>query len=346
MKAIILVGGQGVRMRPLTDHLPKILAPLCGTPFLTYKIEYLKKAGIKDIVLSLAYRPRDFQKIYGNGQRLKVKLHYAVEKEPLGTAGAIKNAEKFVKGSPVVVLNGDILTDIPLKKMIAFHYRQKNLATLGLARVKDPTPYGLVLVDSKSRILKFLEKPKPKEATDNTINAGVYVFEPRIFSFIPPRVNYSSERALFPGLLEANVPFGGYVWNGYWQDIGTPRKYLATHWDVLNKAFPVLAPLKRKANRIYLGRNVKISPEAVVKGPVLIEDGCVIEKGAKIYPFTVLGKNCRVGEKSVVYKSVLWDGVKVGKNVRLEEVVLGRRCKIADNCQVAVGSVYGDERRI
>jgi NDP-sugar pyrophosphorylase family protein len=346
MKAIILVGGQGVRMRPLTDHMPKNIAPLCGVPFLTYQIEFLKKAGVKEIVFSLGYRPQDIRKVFGDGRRLKVKIHYALEKEPLGTAGAIKNAEKYVKGSPVVVLNGDILTDIPLKKMIAFHYRKKNLATLGLARVKDPTPYGLVLVDSKSRILKFLEKPKPEEAVADTINAGVYVFEPRILDFIPPGVNYSSERALFPGLLEANVPFGGFVWKGYWQDIGTPRKYLTTHWDVLNNAFPVLALLKRRANRVYLGKNVKIEPGAVVKGPALIEDGCVIEKGAKIFPYSVLGKYCRVGEESVVYKSVLWDGVKVGKNVRLEEVVLGRRCKIADNCRVAVGSVYGDDDRI
>jgi NDP-sugar pyrophosphorylase family protein len=346
MKAIILVGGQGVRMRPLTDHLPKIIAPLCGVPFLTYQIEFLKKAGIKEIVFSLGYRPQDIRKVYGDGRRLKVKIHYALEKEPLGTAGAIKNAEKFVKGSPVVVLNGDILTDIPLKKMIAFHYWKKNLATLGLARVKDPTPYGLVLVDSKSRILKFLEKPKLEEAVADTINAGVYVFEPRVLDFIPPGVNYSSERALFPNLLEANVPFGGFVWKGYWQDIGTPRKYLTTHWDVLNKAFPVLAPLKQKANRIYLGRNVKIGKGVVLKGPALIEDGCVICENAKILPYAVLGKKCVIGEKSVVSKSVLWDGVTVGKNVRLEEVILGRRCRVSNFAKINPGSVFGDNSHI
>ena len=346
MKAVILVGGQGTRMRPLTDHIPKNIAPLCGVPFLTYQIEFLKKAGIKEIVFSLGYRPQDIRKVYGNGKRLKVKIHYALEKEPLGTAGAIKNAEKFVKGSPVVVLNGDILTDIPLKNMIAFHYKKKNLATLGLARVKDPTPYGLVLLDSKFRILKFLEKPKPDEVVADTINAGVYVFENRILDFIPPSVNYSSEKGLFPGLLKAKVPFGGYVWKGYWQDIGTPRKYLTTHWDVLDKAFPVLAPMKKRNDKVYIGRNVKIGKGVVLKGPALIEDGCVICENAQILPYAVLGKKCVIGEKSVISKSVLWDGVKVGSETWLEEVVLGRRCRVTDHSKLKPGSVFGDNARV
>src|SRR5581483_7575344 len=224
MKAIILVGGQGTRMRPLTDHLPKNIVPLCGTPFLTYQFEYLKKVGIKEIVLSLGYRPDDIQKVYGDGRKLKVKIHYVVEKEPLGTAGAIKNAEKFVKGHSIIVLNGDILTDIPLKKMIASHRKNKNIATLGLFRVEDPTAYGLVLLDAKGQITRFLEKPTADEAVTDTINAGVYVFEPEVFGYIPPGQNYSAERGLFPGLLGAKERFGGFVWNGYWQDIGTPRK--------------------------------------------------------------------------------------------------------------------------
>src|SRR5208282_5905726 len=156
------------------------------------------------------------------------------------------------------VLNGDILTDIPLKKMIAFHKKNKNTATLGLFRVEDPTAYGLVLLDKKSQIVKFLEKPSTEEVVTDTINAGVYVFESRVLDFIPPSVNYSAERALFPGLLYAREPFGGFVWKGYWQDIGTPRKYLTTHWDVLNGAFPIHSRVKRGSNHIYRGKRVWI----------------------------------------------------------------------------------------
>ncbi|SRR5579871_2587815 len=346
MKAIILVGGQGTRMRPLTDHLPKNIVPLCGVPFLTYQIEFLKKAGIKEIVFSLGYRPEDIRKVYGNGKKLGVKIHYAIEKEPLGTAGAIKNTERFVKGSSVVVLNGDILTDIPLKKMIAFHRKNKNLATLGLVRVEDPTAYGLVLLDKKSRILKFLEKPTLEEAVADTINAGVYCFEPKIFNFIPAGVNYSSERALFPHLLNAKEPFGGFVWKGYWQDIGTPRKYLTTHWDVLNGAFDVPKKFTSKKKKVYLGRGVKIGKKTVLQGPAILEEGCVVEEGAKILPYAVVGPKCKVGKNSTVSKSVLWEGVKVGEGVNLDEVILGRRCQVPSHSQVAPGSVLGDDSQL
>jgi NDP-sugar pyrophosphorylase family protein len=342
MKAIILVGGQGTRMRPLTDHLPKNIVPLCGTSFLTYQIEYLKKAGIKEIVFSIGYRPQDIKKVYGNGRKLGVQIHYAVEKEPLGTAGAVKNAEKFVKGSPVVVLNGDILTDIPLKKMIGFHRKNKNIATLGLFRVEDPTAYGLVLLDSKARITQFLEKPTATEAVTDTINAGVYVFEPDVFNFIPAGVNYSAERGLFPGLLQAKQLFGGFVWKGYWQDIGTPRKYLTTQWDVLKGAFPVLGTYQKKPGRIYLGKGVKIAKGARVQGPALIGDGSIIRPGARIFPWSVIGKKCVIGRDATLSKTLLWDGVKIGDGVHLEETVLGRRCLVSAYSRVEKGSVFGD----
>ncbi len=346
MKAVIIVGGQGVRMRPLTDHLPKNIVPLCGVPFLTYQIEFLKKAGIDDIVFSIGYRSDDIQRTFSKGKRLRVRIRYALEDSPLGTAGAVKNAEKFVKGSPVVVMNGDILTDIPLKKMIAFHRKAKNIVSIGLVRVPDPTPYGLVFIDKKSQIFKFLEKPSKEEAVTNTINSGIYIFEPEVFSFIPEGVPFSSEHALFPGLLEAKKRFGGYVWSGYWQDIGTPRKYLTTHWDVLKGTFPVFAELRRKTGGLYLGKKVKIGKKVVLKGPAILEDGCVLQDGAKVLPFSVLGKNCIIGEGSSVEKSVLWDGVEIGNQVHLKEVVLGRRCKIHDGAVVPLNLVLGDDSKV
>ncbi len=346
MKAIILVGGQGTRMHPLTDHLPKNIVPLCGVPFLTYQIEQLKKAGIQEIVFSLGYRPHDIQKVYGDGRRLKVKIHYAIEKEPLGTGGAVKNAESFVKGHPVVVLNGDILTDIPLKKMIAFHKESQNTATLGLVRVEDPTAYGLVLLDRRSQITRFLEKPTPEEAVTDTINAGVYVFEPGVFDLIPKGQNYSSERGLFPGLLAAKARFGGFVWRGYWQDIGTPRKYLTTHWDVLNGAFKIPMKFKALKNKVHIGKGVRIGKGAILQGPAILEDGCVVGEGARILPCAVLGKGCKVGEGSVVSKSVLWEGVQVGEGVQLEEVILGRRCLVPSHSRLSPGSVLGDDSQL
>jgi len=346
MKAIILVGGQGTRMRPLTSTLPKNIVQVCGVPFLTYQIEFLKSAGIKEIVFSIGYRPQDIQRLYGDGRKLGVKIHYALEKSPLGTAGAVKNSEKFVKGSPVAVLNGDILTDIPLKKMISLHRQKKNTATLGLVRVEDPTAYGLVLLDAKNRITRFLEKPSPEEVVTDTVNAGIYVFEPEVFNLIPAGENYSTERALFPHLLKKGEPFGGFVWEGYWQDIGNPWKYLTTQWDILNGAFPVYAPLSHRPNRVYMGKGVRIGAGALIKGPAIIEDGCVIGERARILPYAVLGKKCVVGKNSSVSRSVLWAGASVGNHVKLEEVVLGRGCRVQDHSLVAPRSVLGDRAKI
>jgi NDP-sugar pyrophosphorylase family protein len=345
MKAIILVGGQGTRMRPLTDRIPKNIVPLCGTPFLTYQFEFLKKAGITEVVLSIGYLPREIKKVYGDGSKLGMRLHYAVESEPLGTAGAVKNAEKYVKGSPVAVLNGDILTDLPLKGMIAFHRKSKNLATLGLVRVPDPTLYGLVLLDGESRVTRFLEKPTEDEAVTDTINAGVYLFEPGVFDHIPAGVNYSSERALFPGLLAAKAAFGGFVWKGYWQDIGTPHKYLTTNWDVLKGAFPVHGSYRRKG-KVFLGKGVKIAKGAKVTGPAIFGDGCEVKERAQVLPFTVLGKKCVIGLGAKVGKSVLWDGVRVGEGSVLMEAVLGKGSKVREGSKPPVGTVLGDGGKV
>ncbi len=343
MKAIILVGGQGTRLRPLTDHIPKNIVPLCGAPFLHYPIAQLKKAGIREITFSLGYKPQAIRKIYGDGRKLGVKINYAIEKEPLGTAGAIKNAEKYVKGHPVVVLNGDILTDLPLAKMIDFHRKKKSTATLGLVQVEDPTAYGLVVLDAQGAITRFLEKPTLKEAVTDTINAGVYLFEPSVFNFIPAKVNYSAERALFPDLLKSKTPFYGYVWKGYWQDIGTPAKYLTTHWDILNGAFKVPGSWTKKGKNVYWGKGVKLGKKAKVQGPAVLGDGSVIEEGARILPFTVLGAGCRVGPGSSVGKSVLWDGAVVGPRLSLDEVILGRKAHV--HSKVDKGSVLGDYSR-
>ncbi|HET9870871.1 MAG TPA: NDP-sugar synthase [bacterium] len=342
MKAIILVGGQGTRLRPLTDHLPKNIVPLCGAPFLHYPLRQLKKAGIREVAFSVGYKSQAIRKVYGDGRKLGMRFHYALEKEPLGTGGAIKNAERFVKGHPVVVLNGDILTDLPLSKMIAFHRKKRSAATLGLVRVEDPTAYGLVLLDRQKRVTRFLEKPTAKEAVTDTINAGVYLFEPQVFGFLPAGIQYSAERGLFPDLLASRTPFFGYVWDGYWPDIGTPRKYLTTHWDILKGAFTPPAPFRKKGG-VHWGKGVKLGQGARVMGPAMLGDGCVLGAGARVGPLTVLGRGCRIGEGAVVEKSVLWDGASVGPGVRVKECLLGRRARVVSPPEP--GLVLGDSVR-
>ncbi len=346
MKAIILVGGLGTRLRPLTDHLPKNIVPLCGVPFLTYQIEMLKKAGVRDVTFSMGYRPAQIRKVYGDGRRHGIRLHYVVEKSPLGTAGAMKNAEKWVKDDTTVVLNGDILTNLDLSAMILFHRRLKSVATLGLVAVEDPSPFGLVLLDSRNRVTKFLEKPKPEEAVANTINGGVYIFEPEVFDAIPAGVPYSAERALFPQLLQTRTPFHGFVQKCYWQDIGTPEKYLSSQWDVLKGAFRIPLKLRKGPRGSFLGKGVRLARGAKILGPSLLQDGCALEEGAIVGPCAVLGPKCRVGRNAVVSQSVLWEGVRVGKGVRLERILAGRRCRIGNSTPLAPGTVLADDTKI
>jgi NDP-sugar pyrophosphorylase family protein len=345
MKAIILVGGQGTRLRPLTDHVPKNVVPLCNVPFLTYPIEQLKKAGVKDVVFSVGYKPEAIRRIYQDGRRWGVRIHYAIEKKPLGTAGAIKNAERFVTGHPVFVLNGDILSDLDLARLRAFHRKSRAVATLGLTRVEDPSAYGLVLLDRKGRVQKFQEKPAQEEMVTNVINAGIYLFEPEVFRYIPAGLPYSAERALFPNLLGVGAPLYGYVGQGYWQDIGTPRKYLTSHWDVLAGRFKVYAKLRKAREGVYWGRGVRCGRDVVVRGPAIVGDGCVLEDGARIQPFTVLGNRCRVGRGSTLSKCLLWEGADTGDEANLSEVILGTRCRLGDRSRVMPGSVLADFTR-
>lgn len=342
MKAVILVGGFGTRLRPLTNRLPKNIVPFCGVPFLTYQLAMLKKAGVRDITFSLGYHPDQIRRVFGTGRRHGVRLHYVVESAPLGTAGAIKNAERFVHGSPVVVLNGDILTDLDVARMAEFHRTHKSIATLGLVAVKDPSAYGLVLTTPGGKVVRFIEKPTPEETVTDTINGGVYLFEPEVFDYIPPAAPYSAERALFPHLLKMKAPFFGYVWKGYWQDIGTPEKYLTSQWDVLAGAFPVLAPARKGPDGVWKGKGVRVASGAKVLGPSLLMDGCVVEEGAEVLPYSVLGPKCRVGKGSVVSKSVLWESVRIGEDVKLDKIVAGRGCLIGDRSRLMPGSVLSD----
>ncbi len=345
MKAIILVGGQGTRLRPLTDRIPKNVVPLCNVPFLAYPISRLKKAGVKEIVFSVGYKPEVIRGIFRDGRKWGVPIRYAVETEPLGTAGAVKNAERFVKGHPCFVLNGDILTDIDLKAQAAFHRKNRALATLGLVRVPDPSAYGLVVLDRKGRVDRFIEKPSQEETVTDTINAGVYLFEPEVFDAIPAGQNYSTERALFPGLLNAGKPLFGFVWEGYWQDIGTPRKYLSSQWDVLSGRFPVLGKYRKDRQGVHWGRNVKRAKGAVVNGPVIVGNGCILEEGARILPYTVLGDGCRVGKGAVLSKCLLWPGADLGVNTTLSEVILGSECRLGNATRLEPGSVVVDSKR-
>ena len=237
MKAILLAGGKGTRLRPLTIHTPKPIVPIFNRPFLHYQLDLLKQVPeIDEVILSLNYQPRRIEEIFGDGSEIGIKVRYVVEPAPLGTAGAVKYAGDKLTES-VVVFNGDVLTQLDLGAVIRMHRERKARATIVLTPVEDPTNYGLVETDERGNIRRFLEKPKPDEITTNQINAGIYVLEPETFDRIPSDVPWSIERSYFPSLVERGETFVAYVYDGYWIDIGTPEKYTQVHRDIMDGRF-------------------------------------------------------------------------------------------------------------
>ena len=239
MKAVILAGGEGTRLRPLTLSLPKPVVPVVDRPFLRHQLDLLARVGISEIVFSVAYQPERIQAVFGDGTSLGRRIHYAIEETPLGTGGAVKNAESHLDDT-TVVFNGDVLTDVDLPAVVRAHRESGAKATLVLTPVPNPAAYGLVETDASGRVKSFIEKPSdPSQITTDTINAGIYVLDTSTLALMPRGENHSIERAFFPALLRRGDLVRAWVHRGYWIDIGTPEKYLQVHRDILGARFPV-----------------------------------------------------------------------------------------------------------
>ena len=326
-KAVILVGGEGTRLRPLTNGIPKPMLPVLNHPFLEHTIYYLSKHGITEIVLALSYLPEVIKKHFGDGQRLGVQLHYVLEDSPLGTAGAVKNAEKYLD-STFVVLNGDIFTGLDIAAMFDFHVKTKAKATIALTWVDNPCAFGVVETDSNHRIQRFVEKPLPDEANTNWINAGVYILEPEVLEQVPEKVHYMFERGLFPHLLELGETMCGYQFRGQWLDMGTPEKYLGLNCDLL-LADDKPAFIGRPGEKgLYCAGDAIIHPSAQIDGPVVIAGRSRIGPRVRIKGPVVLGPDCAIGHGAVLEMAVLWQGVTIGEGSVLKKCVIGNGAKI------------------
>ena len=333
MKGLILGGGKGTRLRPLTLNTPKPIVPVANRPFLLYQIDLMKTAGIDEIILSLAYLPRKIEDLLKDGADFDVRVRYAVESEPLGTAGAFKNAEEWID-EPAVVFNGDVLTSLDLPAVIAAHRERGAVATIVLTPVDDPSAYGLVEHDDDGRVTRFLEKPDMDAITSNQINAGTYVLEPRVFEHIPGGRPYSFERELFPALLEAGLPVYAYTSDCYWIDIGTPRHYLEAHMDILAGRFhsPSIPPTALETGGV--------ENDASIDERSLIAPGVSIGRGARIAS-SVIGPSCRIREGARVVDSVVWPGATIEEHASVTGSILGRSCSVGRSAVLRSGTVLG-----
>ncbi len=338
MQAVILVGGQGTRLRPITYDTPKALVPLRNRPFMGYMLDFLRNGGLDGAVLSMGYLPDPIQEYLAECDLDGFSVDYAVEDHALGTAGGIKNAERHLRGDrPVVAVNGDVLSGLDLSKLIEQHESSGALATITLTSVEDPTDYGLVEVDHDMVVHRFIEKPAADEVTTSLVNAGIYVLEPEVLEMIPAAQEVSIEREIFPEL-QTMGRLRAYVSSSYWRDIGTPRSYLAASHDVLSGA--VGAPREgfeycEVDPSVRKGKNVRLLP------PVSVAAGCEIGDQATIGGRSALGRRCRVGEGAVVEGSILLDGAEVEASAVVRGSIIGKRARIGQNAIVRGLSVLG-----
>jgi NDP-sugar pyrophosphorylase family protein len=320
IKALILAGGKGARLRPLALHTPKPIVPHAHIPFLFFQIDQIKKAGITEIILSLSYQPRKITDIFGDGMKYGVTMRYTHEDLPRGTAGAFKASEMLLDDT-TVVLNGDVLTDTDLLDVIRFHKEKQAEATIVITRVMNPTGYGLVETSSSGRLLRFTEKPPEDEVTGDTINAGIYVLERSILDRIPQEGPQSFD----------------YFSHAYWQDIGSPQKYLDATYGIISGRVKLPGyPHKACPPNHWEKRHVSIDQYSILDGGCMIKSGVIIEN-------SVVGEECRIEEGALIKDSVIWSGTRVLPHVRIERSILGRQCHIGEGARLRPGTVLGDK---
>jgi len=329
LKAVILVGGLGTRLRPLTYNTPKALVPVLNRPFLEYVLRRLKEHGVDEVILAISHLAQPIKICFGDGRRLGLKISYVLEKSALGTAGAVKNAAEMVSDS-FFVLNGDIFSDLDFSAMLSFHRKNKARATIALTPVDNPTHYGLIETDSRSRVTRFLEKPRPEEVTTNMINAGTYVLEPEMLDMIPRSQEYSFERQLYPSMLTGGEAVYAFPTSEYWIDIGNPEKYSQLNFDLLSGKGGQYG--FNHGDEIIIGRGSYIHPTARLKGPLLVGDNCTFGKEVVITGPSVIGPDCCIEDGATISASVIWQRVTIGNGCRFISSIA------AGGCQLQAGS--------
>ncbi|PTM58408.1 sugar phosphate nucleotidyltransferase [Desmospora activa] len=345
MKAVIMAGGKGTRLRPLTNRLPKPMVPLVDKPCMEYSIELLKKYGITEIAVTVQYLPHLIRDYFGDGSEWGVKLHYFEETQPLGTAGSVKNAEEFLDDT-FLVISGDALTDFDLEQAIRFHRERMAIGTLVLTKVEVPLEYGVVMTQEDGRVVRFLEKPSWSEVFSDTVNTGIYVLEPEVLSLFNPGQVFDFSKDLFPLLLANELPLFGMVAAGYWSDIGNLEQYRQAQWDLLEGR--VVADVKGEewspGIRVMPGARVK--EPSTLSAPAFVGAGTQIEAGAQVGPHAILGRYNRVATAANLEQTVLWNRNDIAVAARLAGSTLTNEVIVSEGACVEERTVVGEKTRI
>ena len=341
MKAVIMAGGEGTRLRPLTCSKPKPMVPVANKPVMEHIIELLKKHGLKDIAVTLQYMPDLIREYFGDGTSFGLKMKYFVEQKPLGTAGSVKNAEDFLDDT-FLVISGDALTDIDLEKAIAFHRDRGAMATMILKRVDIPLEYGVVVTDDDGRIIRFLEKPGWGEVFSDTANTGIYILSPDIFNYIERNEIFDFSKDLFPILLKEKKPMFGYITDDYWCDIGDLGAYMQAHSDIMDGSVKVNIPGKEYSKGIWVGNETIIDPGAKLSAPSIIGASCHVRNGTEIGSFSVIGDNNIISGQCGIKKSVIWKNCTVNNDVQLRGSIICDHVHLREGVSAFEQSVVGE----
>jgi mannose-1-phosphate guanylyltransferase len=337
MQAVILVGGEGTRLRPLTSTVPKPVVPLVDRPFIVYMLEWLKHHGVNDVVLSCGFQATSVRNVLGDGSQHGVRLRFVEEPEPLGTAGALKYAESFLDGT-FLMLNGDVLTDIDLTGQIAQHERTGASATLALVPVPDPTAYGLVRLGDENVVREFVEKPSADQIDTNLISAGAYILERSVVDMIEPDRNVSIEREIWPALVGNGLH--GFPTEAYWLDIGTPERYLQGTFDIIEGN--VQTDVLERLGTSYMAVADDVTGTGRIVPPAVVESGCEIGEGAHVGSLVVLGERVKVGAGARIERAVVLQGSEVGAGCVLTDCIVSAGVRIGEGTVVSGGAVLGE----
>ncbi|MGO9162223.1 MAG: sugar phosphate nucleotidyltransferase [Streptosporangiaceae bacterium] len=343
MKAVVMAGGEGTRLRPMTANQPKPLLPVANRPIMEHVLRLLCSHGFTETVVTVQFLASMVRNYFGDGDDFGMSLQYATEETPLGTAGSVKNAEDALRDEPFLVISGDALTDIDLTELVRFHKDSGALVTVGLTRVPDPLEFGIVIADEDGRIQRFLEKPTWGQVFSDTVNTGIYVMQPEVLSEFKAGEAADWSGDIFPRLLERGAPVYGCVADGYWEDIGTLESYLKAQADMLSGRVRAQIDGFEMSPGVWVADGAEVDPEAMLTGPLCIGDYAKIEAGAQLREFTVIGSNVVVKENAFLHRAVVHNNVYVGLGATLRGCVIGKNTDVMAGARIEEAAVVGDE---
>jgi mannose-1-phosphate guanylyltransferase/phosphomannomutase len=342
MKAVVMAGGEGSRLRPLTIRRPKPMVPIVGKPVMEHILNLLKRHGITEVIVTVQYLASNIEDYFGNGSQIGMRITYSREDVPLGTAGSVKNAEEHLD-EPFLVISGDALTDYNLTDLITYHQEKKSLATLLLAHVPNPLEYGVIITNEDGHIAQFLEKPSWGEVFSDTINTGIYVIDPKVFSYFEKNKPFDFSQELFPMMLRKGDPIFGYVaQRGYWCDVGNLSEYMRANAEVLQGLVDIEIPAKNIGSNIWCEEGVEIAEDAQLYGPIFLGHDCKIRAGAIIHGPSSIGAFTIVDERAQVDRSMVWNNSYIGERSELRGAIVGASTSIKSKGVMFEGSVIGD----